>query len=219
MWSLLFDFDGTLVDSIDLLLASMRHAFDGHWRAGPTTEDWVAGIGRPLQTQIRPYCRDDAEVERLVARYRSYQREHHDRYMRCYDGTVQTVRQLHERGHPIAVVTSKAEDLTHRGLRYLGLDALVDVVVGVESTTRHKPDPEPVLFALERLGGDAARAVFVGDSPHDMHAGNAAGVVTVAALWGPFTREQLTASAPAYYLERIDELPALIDRIAGIRRS
>jgi pyrophosphatase PpaX len=84
------------------------------------------------------------------------------------------------------------------------------VVVGADSVTKHKPAPEPVLLALELLQVRADEAVFVGDSPHDVHAGNAAGVDTIAALWGPFSREQLVASTPTYLLDSLGALPALL---------
>src|SRR5512133_441444 len=190
--ALLFDLDGTLVDTIELLLSSVRHAFAERAarRPGglaPSDAEWIAGIGTPLRAQLSAYARDDADLAALVDSYRAYQREHHDRLTRCYDGIVDVVRALKARGHPTAIVTSKADDIAHRTLAHVGLAPLMDVVVGVDATTRHKPDPEPVLFALDRLGGySPTEALFVGDSPHDVRAGNAAGVATVAALWGPF---------------------------------
>jgi pyrophosphatase PpaX len=92
----------------------------------------------------------------------------------------------------------------------VGLDSFFDVVVGLESCARHKPDPEPVRIALGRLGIAPNTAVFVGDSPHDMTAGRAAGVRTVAALWGPFSRAQLARSEPDHYIERMPELLAIV---------
>jgi pyrophosphatase PpaX len=209
----LFDLDGTLIDTIELLLTSVRHAFRDRTDRAPTTEQWIAGIGTPLASQLRPWAADDAELAALSDSYRSFQRVHHDRLTRCYDDALATVRRLHERGHPMAVVTSKPAELAHRSVSYVGLAPYLPVIVGVNSTARNKPHPEPVLFALERLGVPAASAVFVGDSPHDIAAGNAAGVATIAALWGPFTREQLAAASPTYFLDRIAGLPALLDRM------
>jgi len=209
----LFDLDGTLLDTIELLLTSVRHAFRDRTDRVPTTEEWVAGIGTPLASQLRPWAADDAELAALSDSYRSFQLMHHDRLTRCYDGALATVRTLHERGHPMAVVTSKPDTLAQRSVSYVGLAPYLPVIVGVNSTARNKPHPEPVLFALERLGVPAASAVFVGDSPHDIAAGNAAGVTTIAALWGPFSRATLAAAGPAYFLDRIGGLPELLDRI------
>lgn len=211
--AVLFDLDGTLVDTIALLLESVRHAFEGRSAAAPTTEDWIAGIGTPLASQMRPYAADEAELQALVERYRRYQREHHDRLTSCYADALATVRQLSEHGHPLAVVTSKASDIAMRTLTHVGLAPFFPVVVAVESTTRHKPDPEPVRFALEALGARASDAVFVGDSPHDMLSGNAAGVTTIGALWGPFARAELERAHAAYLIERISALPALLETL------
>jgi pyrophosphatase PpaX len=211
--AVLFDLDGTLIDTIELLLSSVRHAFRGRTERVPTEAEWVSGIGTPLLTQLRPYAATDEELEELVEGYRSYQREHHDRLTRCYEGVLDTVAVLRERGHPLAVVTSKGDEIANRSLAYVGLGPFMDTVVGCDSCRRHKPDPEPVLVALDRLGYRPEEALFLGDSPHDVASGNAAGVITVAALWGPFTRATLEAAAPDYYLDRIEELPALVQRV------
>jgi len=108
------------------------------------------------------------------------------------------------------VVTSKLEPSARRSLEFLGLSRHFEAVVGLESTVRHKPDPEPVRHALVRLEAAPGEAVFIGDSPHDVVAGNAAGVVTVAALWGPFTRAELAPARPrAWAAEASDLLPVL----------
>jgi pyrophosphatase PpaX len=213
--AVLFDLDGTLLDTIDLLLSSMRHAFRDSPERMPKVEDWVAGIGTPLTTQLRPYASDDADVAALAASYRVYQREHHDRLTRAYEGAVDTVAAIHATGRPTAVVTSKANDIAMRSVQWCGLDRFIDVIVGADSTTRHKPDPEPVRYALAALAAPAETAVFVGDSPHDIHAGNAAGVISVGALWGPFSRDQVLAAGPRYTLDRIRDLPALLDRLGA----
>jgi len=207
----LFDLDGTLIDTIDLLLLSMRHAFEGRAESGPTTDEWIAGIGTPLATQFGPYAADEAELQRLLQRYRSYQQANHDRLTRCYAGVLDVVRALSERGHPLAIVTSKANDIARRSITHVGLTAYFPIVVGVDSTTKHKPDPEPVRYALEQLEVSAETAFFVGDSPHDIAAGNAAGVSTVAALWGAFSREALERARPRYVLDRIEGLGSVLD--------
>jgi pyrophosphatase PpaX len=209
----LFDLDGTLIDSIELILDSARHAFAERTEGVPDDAEWLTGVGIPLATMFRRYARDEADVDALIARYREYQLEHHDRLTRCYDQVVETVDFLRAAGHPCAIVTSKTEWLARRGLDHVGLARHFDVIVGCDSCQRHKPDPEPVLLALDRLGYQPQDAVFVGDSVHDMLAGNAAGVTTIAALWGPFGREDLAAARPAHYLERIADLPRLLATI------
>jgi pyrophosphatase PpaX len=212
--AVLFDLDGTLIDSIELILNSAKHAFRNWDRRVPSDAEWLTGVGIPLATMFRRYARDDSEIEALIAKYREYQLAHHDRLVRCYERVVDTVDALRVARHPLAIVTSKTGWLAQRGLDHVGLGAHFDVVIGCDICEKHKPDPEPVLMALERLGYEPHEAVFVGDSVHDIEAGNAAGVTTIAALWGPFSREDLVASQPTHYLERISDLPRLLSEIA-----
>jgi pyrophosphatase PpaX len=215
--AILFDLDGTLIDTIELILSSARHAFDGWPRGTPTDADWVSGIGTPLVQQLRSYAETEDEVALLLDRYRRYQAEHHDRLTRCYDDVPEVLASLASRGHKLAVVTSKASPIAHQSLTFVGLDGYFPVVVGYDDTTRHKPDPEPVRVALSRLGVSADQAVFVGDSPHDIHAGKAAGVVTIAALWGPFDRETLADARPDHFIGCMADLPGVLDRAFGQR--
>jgi pyrophosphatase PpaX len=106
----------------------------------------------------------------------------------------------------LAVVTSKTTSLAQRGLEHVGVMEYFQTIVGCDSSERHKPDPEPVLLALDRLRYGPKEALFVGDSVHDIEAGNAAGVLSVAALWGPFTREQLAVAKPGRFVERIQDI-------------
>lgn len=217
--AVLFDLDGTLIDSIELILQSMRFAFTACGATAPADAEWLTGVGIPLGTMFRRYCASDDELARLIAQYRVHQTAHHDRLVVAYDAVVDTVALLRTRGHPLAVVTSKTESLARRGLAHVGLLPLFDSVIGCDSCERHKPDPAPVRLALDRVHRSPAEAFFVGDSIHDIAAGNAAGVTTVAALWGPFTRAELEGARPAFFLEAIADLPALIDGSSRLRAS
>ena len=204
--AVLFDLDGTLIDSIALILGSMRHAFARCEREVPSDDEWLTGVGIPLRTMFQRYAAEDVEIDRLIAAYREHQLANHDSLVRCYDEVPETLAALERAGHPLAVVTSKGDMLARRGLELVGIAAHFETIVSCDSCTRHKPHPEPVLTALERLGYEPGEAVFVGDSVHDIEAGNAAGVETVAALWGPFSREQLAVAGPDRFIERIGEL-------------
>ena len=217
--AVLFDLDGTLIDSIELILNSARYAFRDRAGYVPSDAEWLTGVGIPLVNMFRRYAADDAEVDALIARYREYQLEHHDRLVRCYDAVVETVDHIRAAGHPVAIVTSKTGWLARRGLDHVGLGPHFDLIVGCDSCQKHKPDPEPVHLALERLSYPPEDAVFVGDSVHDMEAGRAAGVTTIGALWGPFTREDLAASQPDHFLERISDLPTLLSRVQAGRNK
>jgi pyrophosphatase PpaX len=207
--AVLFDLDGTLVDSIELLVASMAYSFEGRTRR-PEVSEWVALIGTPLDKMLARWAVDADDVLVLRGRYREHQLAKHDEMIKLYPGMVETVQALHAAGHPLAVVTSKLELGARRALKFAQIEQYFDVVVGIDQTVKHKPEPEPVWYALEQLGVTRARAVFVGDSTHDMEAGRAAGVTTVAVLWGPYTRAQLTPTTPDYYADDFDALREIV---------
>lgn len=195
----LFDLDGTLLDSVELILASYRHTALVHTGSAPDDAVWLAGLGTPLRTQLRHLSADPAEIAAMVETYREHNLTNHDAMVRPYDGIVEVVRALAARAE-LGLVTSKLRDGALRGLHRAGLEDAFDVVVGADDVSLHKPDPAPVLAALERLGAERSTAVFIGDSPHDMAAGRAAGVHTAAALWGPFSRDALEPHHPDFWL-------------------
>lgn len=213
--AILFDLDGTLIDSIELILGAARHAFVGFAGRAPTDEEWRAGIGRPLQTVLREYASDDTEAARLFGRYREYQLEHHDRLIQPYEGIVEIVEWLAAGGHPMALVTSKSDWMAEKALVLVGLDRLIPTIVGCDTCVNHKPHPEPVERALSLLGASPDNALFVGDSPHDVESGRAAGVMTVGVTWGAFTREEMERARADVVIDRVDELRALVARFPG----
>lgn len=211
----LFDLDGTLVDTIDLIVQSARHAFASRPGPAPTDTQLRGGIGRPLIAQFEPFLAGPGDMDWLIANYREYQMEHHDRLTNAYDGIPGALGAIAELGSPMGVVTSKIEALAHRALRHTGIDIHMQVVVGYESTSRHKPEPEPVLLALERMGADAGEAVYVGDSPYDIEAGVRAGVTAVGVSWGPYPARVLEDAGASRILHRPDELPGAVREIAA----
>lgn len=215
--ALLFDLDGTLVDSVELILASARHAFEGYRGRRPTDADWIAGIGKPLRVQLEELAERPEDVEPLFHRYRQFFRANHDAMTRPFPGAVEVVASLRAAGHPVGVVTAKWVEPAWRSLRHAGLAPHVEAVVGADSLAEHKPDPAPVRLALSQLGRAPEEALLLGDSPHDVAAGNAAGVATAAALWGAGPREVLSAAGPRHVLSDIRELPGLVREIEAGR--
>lgn len=216
--ALLFDLDGTLVDSIELILNSVRHAFLGFDGHTPTDDEWRATIGRPLHSVLLEFTQnDDAEAARLLGRYREYQLANHDRLLRAYDGVVPMLRGFADAGHAMAVVTSKSDSLARRALELVGVNDLFSVLVGCDSCANYKPHPEPVERALLLLGVLPSDSVFVGDSPHDVESGRAAHVYTVGVTWGAFTPEQMEACVPDIVVHEMGELPGVVARFTSGR--
>ncbi len=206
----LFDLDGTLVDSIELILRAADYAFTDVMGVAPPRDEIRAGIGKPLMTQFGAYASDRDQLDRLIQSYRVYQLAHHDALTRPYDGVNDLVVSLAEEGRSLGVVTSKIESLAHRALEHVGLTRHFSIVVGIESTARHKPDPDPLIFALEQLGARREEAIYVGDSPFDLRAARAAGIASCAVTWGAFTEDVLRQEEPTSVATNAAELRRLL---------
>ena len=205
----LFDLDGTLIDSIRLILDSYHHTLSRHNLPARTDEEWLRGVGTPLHIQFSAWQESPEILEAMIATYRAFNLEHHDRMVTIYPGVLDAVREIKAVGTQTGLVTSKNRHGAVRGLKLVGLEALMDVLVCADEVVNPKPHPEPVEKAIALLGADPATTVYVGDSIHDMHSGRAAGVHTAAALWGPFKRSHLESAEPDYWLETPADLVRL----------
>lgn len=197
--AVLFDLDGTLIDSIRLILDSYHHTLAAHAKPAQSDAQLLAHVGTPLVTHLGQYAANELELAAMVATYRAWNRAHHDGAVRAFDGAVEAVRALAATGLALAVVTSKQREAAQRGLDLTGFGvpgaegAPFRFLLGADDVAQHKPDPTPLLVACARLGVTPARAAYVGDSPHDLAAARAAGALAVAAGWGPFPRADLDA--------------------------
>lgn len=207
--TVLFDLDGTLIDSIELIRRSYAHTLRVHRDIELDGSTWIAGLGRPLRWQFAQFTADEREIDAMITTYRGFNLEHHDSMVVAYPGAVDAVRALKERGLALAIVTSKANAGAVRGLDHAGYRGVFDVIIGVDDVVEHKPHPAPVLAALAKLGRDATSAIMVGDSPHDLASGRAAGTRTAAVSWGPFQREELQSMKPDVWVEHPRELALL----------
>ncbi len=212
--AILFDLDGTLVDTVPFILAAVRHAFEGHGRC-PTDAEWIAGIGTPLRAQLADFAKRSEDVEVLFARYRAFWIEHHDRMTRPFPGVLDTVAELGRLGHPMGVVTAKTEEGALRTLRHTGLLPFMGAIVGADTCARCKPDPEPVHVALARLERTPGEAVLVGDSAHDIAAARAAGVRAIGVTWGACDRAGLARAGADALLDDVRALLAAVERREG----
>lgn len=208
--AVLFDLDGTLADTVELILASFRHTMRFHFGEAPPDAEWLSTIGRPLHDQFGAFAGSESELRALVETYVAYQRSVHDEMTRPYPGVRHVLDAIRRNGAPLAVVTSKRSGVAFRTLECCGIRDQFQVVVCADHVSRGKPDPEPVTLALARLGVTRPeRVLFVGDSPYDMEAGREGGVRTAGALWGPFPEGVLLATEPDYLVREIQEVVAL----------
>ncbi len=206
---ILFDLDGTLVDSIELIVAAALNAFAGRPGPSPTEEEIRRTIGRPLTTQFGPWLTGEDDLPFLVNRYREYQVENHDRLTSAYPGIPEALAALDDAGCVMGIVTSKIGFMARRTLEHVGLEHYMRVLIASDSLDLHKPDPAPVLLAMERLGADPPDTIFVGDSPYDIAAGRDAGVRAVGVAWGAFPVATLREAGAREILDHPGELVRL----------
>ncbi len=203
----LFDLDGTVIDSGAIILASMRHAAEsvvgGEW----SDDELMKAVGGPgLEAQM--VALDPTRVDELVRVYRVHNEPLHDTLECCGNMDV-VLADLKERGHRLGIVTAKRRATVELAFARLPLAHLFETVVGGDETARHKPDPEPLLLALDRLGASTLDAAYVGDSPFDMSAAKAAGLYAIGVSWGRIHAANKLTDADAI-VDRPEELLDLV---------
>jgi len=208
--AVLFDLDGTLIDTMAHILASFRHATAVVLGESLPDDVLMHNVGIPLKQQMREFTDDEALADELLAEYRTFNHACHDEMARLYPGTVQMLEDLLGRGVRMGVVTSKGTPMARRGIDLFDLGRFFEVVVTADDVLKHKPDPYPILHAAELLGVAPTECVYVGDSPHDVQAGKAAGAYVVAVTWGVADAARLEEAGPDAVLDDVTLLPALL---------
>jgi pyrophosphatase PpaX len=205
----IFDLDGTLIDSGRMILESFRHATsDVLGRRVPEEELLTAVAASTLHEQMR--LLDEARVEELVDSYRTHNRPLHARLEACA-GIETALERLRAEGRRLGIATSKHRATVRLAFDVLPLEGFFDAVVAAEDTARHKPSPDPIARALELLGAEPRDAAYVGDAVVDVQAARAAGVFAVAATWGGLhSEERLAAAGPDALVHDAEELLAVL---------
>ena len=201
----LFDLDGTVIDSGAIILASMRHAAREVLGVEVPDEQLMAAVGGPgLEAQMQALSPDRADE--LVTVYRAHNEPLHDELV-CCAGMDEVLVQLKDEGRRLGIVTAKRRQTVELAFARIPIEHLFETVVGGDETKKHKPDPEPLLLALERLGAAPGDAVYVGDAPFDVKAAKAAGLYSVGVSWGGIhRRERLEAEEPDALVDTTEEL-------------
>jgi pyrophosphatase PpaX len=202
--AVVFDLDGTIVDSVELIIVSFQHAIREVLGREVSRDEAVAWVGRPLREQMELFSLEHAED--LVEAYREFNHREHDRMLRLYEGVQRLLEDLREAGVKIGLVTSKSRHTTQMAFDLTGIGGHFDASVCADEAPGNKPSPAPILACLEQLGVEAGAAAYVGDSPADIQAARAAGVTAIAVTWGVFKADRLGAEKPDVLVHTISEL-------------
>ena len=206
----LFDLDGTLIDSHDLILASFRYATREVLRKDIPDEVLMQKVGQPLTVQMWDFTSDAAVHDELLRVYREHNARVHDELIRSFPGVREALCALRDARVPMGVVTSKMHEAAQQGLEACGLAEFFPILVAPDDWPEYKPEPGPVLYGCKLLSLPASTCLYVGDSPFDMQAGNAAGCMTAAATWGMFSADELLAERPDYRCESIGDVAKVV---------
>jgi phosphoglycolate phosphatase len=209
--AVVFDFDGTLVDSYQAITASVNHVRAGH-NLPPLSESEVRGhVGRG-PAHLLQHTVPGADLEIDLARYRA----HHPSVLRSgtclLPGVAETLPVLQRSGLRLGVCSNKPSPFTRELLHILGLTAFFSVVIGPEDAPRIKPAPDMLLAALARLGVNPAQALYVGDMVVDIETARAAGVTAWVVPTGSDTQATLVAAHPDRLLQGFREVAELSRR-------
>ncbi|WP_060678517.1 pyrophosphatase PpaX [Virgibacillus halodenitrificans] len=200
---ILFDLDGTLIDTNELITASFEHTFKKH-NLSFTKEEIMGFNGPPLLDTFHNIDPERADV--LVKTYREHNLAEHDRYVKAFPYAVETIQKLKNSGKKVGIVSTKMAKSVHMGLTLTGLEPLFNTIITYDDVQHAKPHPEPVIKAMKELDADGASTLMVGDNYHDIVAGKNAGVQTAGVSWAHKGRDSLLAYKPTYMLEDMRDL-------------
>ena len=211
--AILFDNDGTIVDSEETILKSAKHTLQtGLGIKNPDLQEFRKLVGLPSIDQFLRYTDDRKKAEELVAIYRADNHSSVESQIKNYDGMIEVLEELKKQGFYLGIVTSKKRDVCVRGLKYLGLYDYFEYIQGSDDWPVHKPDPGALSHACEAIGCKPEEVLYVGDSSYDVDSGNGAGCKTCAVLWGFFEKEWLIPSNPDYFAEVPSDLLDIVKK-------
>ncbi len=206
--TILFDLDGTLIDTNELIIASFTHTLEQFSDKSYTREEIMDFIGPPLVDSLKKI--DPNRIEEMMEAYRVHNYANHEKYVKAYPTVVDTMIALKEAGFKLGIVTTKLNHAAQLGLELSGMKDIFDSLIGLDDVTHAKPHPEPILTAMGELKANPMTTLMVGDNYHDIEAGHNAGVKTAGVAWTIKGREVLEAHEPDFMLEEMSDLLQIV---------
>jgi pyrophosphatase PpaX len=206
--TILFDLDGTLIDTNELIISTYLHTLEKYFPGKYKRQDVLPFLGPTLHEVFG--AMDPERVEEMVLEYRTYNLANHDALVKEFVGVMETIETLKKKGYKLAIVTTKREDVAFKGLRLMKLDSFFDVMIAYDHVKKVKPDPEPIFLALEKLDSKPEETLMVGDNFHDVLAGKNAGTKTAGVAWTIKGRAYLAKYEPDYMLENMTDLLSIL---------
>ncbi|MDQ6422771.1 pyrophosphatase PpaX [Paenibacillus sp. LHD-117] len=212
--TMLFDLDGTILDTNELIIRSFLESLKGSVPEGFSREHIIPSMGQPLADQMKLFSGLD-DVQHLVDAYREINLRLHDELVKPFDFVKEVLEKLKANGVKLGVVTTKMRLTTERGLKFVAIHEYMDAIITIDDVVNAKPHPEPVIKAMELLGADPATTIMVGDSTVDMKSAAAAGTVPVGVAWSLKGGQILRDAGAEYVIDDMRELYAF----AGLERE
>lgn len=207
--AVLFDFDGTLLDTHILILKGLNHVSMSSRGIPFSKEEHLQILGRPLNEQIKSIC--PGNVNYWTSSFQSWYRKNHNEHACPYDDIVETLHLLRSEGLRLGIVTNNSRKALQLGLDLLGIESLFEIIITRDDVHECKPSPEGILQALKSMHVHPESCVYVGDSSGDIHAARAAGVMPVLVGWTTLTLDQIHALSPIEFVQSPYEIPILIN--------
>lgn len=209
--TILFDLDGTIIDTNELIIDSFIHVIENHSHALLTRDQIIPKMGMTLEKQMQIFSGVE-DVTHLVQEYRTYNDLIHDDMVQPFPQVLEVIEALHLKGITMGVVTTKNRPGTLKVLEMFGLTKYMKSIVTVIDVEHPKPHPEPVLKAMQELGADPRNTLMVGDSPVDIQAANAAGAWSAGVSWSLKGEDVLNKYNPDYILHSMNDLYSLVEQ-------
>lgn len=214
--TILFDFDGTIMDTNEVILNSWDHVFNMILGHDADREEMLVHFGEPLELSMKNFFGAEGDtVKEYVDIYRSYQQDNFIDDIHLFEGVPEMLEILKNSGYTVALVTSRQKGTTMQCVEKFDLGRYFDMIITANDCSKHKPDPQPINITLEKLGKQPGEAVMLGDTYMDLGCAKNAGVTSILAGWSmALPPEKATGeAAPDYVLKSADKMLELLDRI------